>query len=114
MRKLITIIASCALLVCQAYASQNNRSTEKRIDAIISGMTLEEKAHMLVGLWENGVPSNIISSAGRTHPLERFGIIPATMNDGATGLRMDTLSTGYPDERYYCTGFPVATIVAAI
>lgn len=113
MRKLITIIASCALLVCQAYASQNNRSTEKRIDAIISGMTLEEKAHMLVGLWESGVPSNIISSAGRTHPLERFGIIPATMNDGATGLRMDTLRTGYPDERYYCTGFPVATMVAS-
>ena len=113
MRKLITIVASCALLVCQAYASQNNRSTEKRIDAIISGMTLEEKAHMLVGLWESGVPSNIISSAGRTHPLERFGIIPATMNDGATGLRMDTLRTGYPDERYYCTGFPVATMVAS-
>ena len=68
---------------------------------------------MLVGLWESGVPSNIISSAGRTHPLERFGIIPATMNDGATGLRMDTLRTGYPDERYYCTGFPVATMVAS-
>ena len=113
MRKLITIVASFALLLCQAYASQNNRSTEKRIDAIISGMTLEEKAHMLVGLWESGVPSNIISSAGRTHPLERFGIIPATMNDGATGLRMDTLRTGYPDERYYCTGFPVATMVAS-
>ena len=68
---------------------------------------------MLVGLWESGVPSNIISSAGRTHPLERFGIIPATMNAGATGLRMDTLRTGYPDERYYCTGFPVATMVAS-
>ena len=48
MRKLITIIASCALLVCQAYASQNNRSTEKRIDAIISGMTLEEKAAQMI------------------------------------------------------------------
>ena len=115
MRKLITIFVAFAIIASPAFATENygSKNIEKQIDGIIAEMTLEEKAQMLVGLWESGVPSNIISSAGRTHPLERFGIIPATMNDGATGLRMDTLRKGYPDERYYCTGFPIATMVAA-
>lgn len=115
MRKMTLVISILMTISISAFAAakEGSRAMERKIDKIISGLSLEEKAHMLVGLWESGVPSNIISSAGRTHPLERFGIIPATMNDGATGLRMDTLRAGYPDERYYCTGFPVATMLAS-
>ena len=104
MKKYIaTIIAS---VICLSASAD-------RVDRIIKSMTLEQKATMLVGVWEADKPSNIISSAGRTHPLESQGICMTIMNDGATGLRMDTLRTGYPDERYYCTGFPVSIMMAS-
>ena len=95
-----------AIAVCMSASAD-------QIDRIIRSMTLEQKAMMLVGVWEADKPSNIISSAGRTHPLESQGIGMTIMNDGATGLRMDTLRKGYPDERYYCTGFPVSIMMAS-
>ena len=111
MKRIFAIISVLVLMGAQALAKDG--ALDRKIDRIVASLTLEEKASLLVGVWEEGGPSNIISSAGRTHGVERLGIGMTTMNDGPTGLRMDTLRKGFPDERYYCTGFPSACLLAA-
>lgn len=117
MKKIISIFALIQIAISlSAFTSGKKVSgaeLERKAESILKQMTLEEKAMMLVGLWEEDAPSNIISSAGRTHPLERFGLLPVVLNDGATGLRIDTVRVGYPDKFYYCTGFPVAIMLAS-
>ena len=110
--KRFTLLTAVLLLFAASGQARDN-VLETRIEKAVKAMTLEQKAALLVGVWEEGGPSNIISSAGRTHGVESLGIGMTTMNDGPTGLRMDTLRKGYPDERYYCTGFPSACLLAA-
>ena len=75
-------------------------------------MTLEEKAHLLVGVKSAEGMDIIANGAGTTYAIPRLGITHTIMMDGATGVRMDTLVRG-DGKAYYSTGFPVATLLAA-
>ena len=67
-------------------------------------------ATLLVG----GSPYSLVQGAGGgTRPIERLGIPPTVFSDGPAGLRIDPIREGTDKTFYYCTGFPVGTLIAS-
>ncbi|MBN2519530.1 MAG: glycoside hydrolase family 3 C-terminal domain-containing protein [Bacteroidales bacterium] len=84
--KLLIILTVVSLLSCTSKPYQNkNLDIDKRVDEIISRMTLEEKIDYIGG-YEN---FNIM-------PVERFNIPMIRMADGPVGVRNYGKSTSYP------------------
>ena len=107
---LLFAVASCSLtMTAQKPLPQLGKAP---IDQIVKAMTLEEKAHLLVGVKSAEGMDIIANGAGTTYAIPRLGITHTIMMDGATGVRMDTLVRG-DGKAYYSTGFPVATLLAA-
>ncbi|MBQ2993009.1 MAG: glycoside hydrolase family 3 C-terminal domain-containing protein [Alistipes sp.] len=104
-----------------AAAEENLRLREDNIPDIVKELTLEEKAHLVVGAnmkdqkmaGEAGYTEYIVEgAAGITYPVKRLGIPSIVLADGPAGLRISPTRKG--DSRtYYCTGFPVGTHLAA-
>ena len=97
--------------------------TPKNIDKIIKEMTLEEKAHLVIGAryleknkdmaGEVGYTGRIIpGAAGTTYPVPRLGIPAIVLADGPAGLRIAPTRKG-DSQTYYCTGFPVGIHLAS-
>ena len=110
-----------ALFAVVAFAS-TPQLTPKNIDKVIKAMTLEEKAHLVVGAQmkdnaqaagEVGFTRKIIpGAAGTTYPIPRLGIPPIVVADGPAGLRIAPTREG-DSQTYYCTGFPVGIHLAS-
>ena len=110
-----------ALFAVAAFAS-TPQLTPKNIDKVIKAMTLEEKAHLVVGAQmkdnaqaagEVGFTRKIIpGAAGTTYPIPRLGIPPIVVADGPAGLRIAPTREG-DSQTYYCTGFPVGIHLAS-
>ena len=110
-----------ALFAVVAFAS-TPQLTPKNIDKVIKAMTLEEKAHLVVGAQmkdnaqaagEVGFTRKIIpGAAGTTYPIPRLGIPPIVVADGPAGLRIAPTREG-DSLTYYCTGFPVGILLAS-
>ncbi|MEM2368368.1 MAG: beta-glucosidase [Candidatus Bathyarchaeia archaeon] len=88
----------------------------KDVDEIVSKMTLEEKARIVVGVGMPGFfgnpQSRVPGAAGETHSIERLGIPSAVFADGPAGLRISPKREG--DElTYYATAFPIETMLAS-
>ena len=96
--------------------------TPKNIDKVIKELTLEEKAHLVVGArlkdnkeaaGEVGYTSKIIpGAAGTTYPVARLGIPAIVVADGPAGLRIAPRRSG-EEQTYFCTGFPVGIHLAS-
>ena len=120
MRRLPIFILAAALL-CGTLQAKELKLSADNIDQIVSALTLEEKAHLVVGAdmkdsktaGEVGYTESIIpGAAGITYPVKRLGIPSIVMADGPAGLRI--APTRKDDSNtYYCTGFPVGTHLAA-
>lgn len=92
------------------------------IDEVIAAMTLEEKAHLIIGTGMAGFSGNsavvgstqsiVPGAAGTTYPIERLGIPAIVLADGPAGLRIDPMRMG-DGNRYYCTHFPIGTLLAS-
>lgn len=102
------------------------------IREVINAMTLEEKASLVVGTGMNmpaglmedaeagdealpavGNTNQLVSgAAGTTFAIPRLGIPAMVLADGPAGLRIDPTRDG-DDQTYYCTAFPVATLLAS-
>ena len=133
MRK--TILLALTLLLTVPTTSAEIRLTEKNIDKVISRMTLEEKARMVVG--DNGVDDAdshcVPGAAGWTHAIPRLGIPSINLADGPVGVRINPVrdnavvtydengipvpghSSADPNDSYsaWCTAFPSTTALAA-
>ncbi len=91
------------------------------IEKVIGAMSIEEKAHILIGTGMAGMTGNsavvgatqsmVPGAAGTTYPIERLGIPAVVLADGPAGLRISPTRDG-DDNTYYCTGFPVGTVMA--
>jgi len=99
---------------------------------VIDAMTLEEKVNLLVGTGMRlpGAPretakaleqispvigqiqDNVPGAAGTTFPIPRLGISPLVVADGPAGIRISPTRQN-DDATYYCTAFPVATLLAS-
>lgn len=107
--KALVITLLCAEL-CYAQNPNNLKLREDNIDEIISAMTLEEKAHLLVG--GDGTTSDVPNVAGYTYAIPRLGIPMTVLSDGPAGLGLEPKREG-TDQTFYCTGFPTSTAIAS-
>lgn len=93
------------------------------IDDVIAAMTLEEKAHLVIGTGMAGIDNGdnavvgatrsiVPGAAGTTYPVARLGIPAIVLADGPAGLRIDPTREG-DSATYYCTHFPIGTLLAS-
>ncbi len=91
------------------------------VEAVVKAMTTDEKIRLLTGAGEVtedllvaiGETDKIVpGAAGTTYPIPRLGIPAIVMADGPAGLRIDS-RRDKSDKTYYCTAFPVATLLAS-
>ena len=121
MNKTLSLAAATAMLLSScASAPQLGKDS---IDDVVAAMTLEEKAHILVGARlvdlspdddpVIGANKKILpGSAGTTYPVERLGIPAVALADGPAGLSIDPTREG-DSATYYCTHFPIGTLLAS-
>ena len=112
-------VAAAALCSCGPSAPQLGKAS---LDEVIAAMTLEEKAHLIVGTGMAGFSGdsavigetrNIVpGAAGTTYPIERLGIPAVVLADGPAGLRINPTREG-DENTYYCTHFPIGTLLAS-
>lgn len=93
------------------------------IEQVIAAMTLEEKAHLVVGASAQAVDNNgapvvgqtldlVPGAAGTTYAIPRLGIPSVVLADGPAGLRINPTREG-DAATYYCTHFPIGTLLAS-
>ncbi|WPV68064.1 glycoside hydrolase family 3 N-terminal domain-containing protein [Chitinophaga sp. LS1] len=97
-------------------------SINDRIDDLISKMTDDEKASMLIGTGMPGfdgltpvagaIEGKVPGAAGGTYAIPRLGIPGVIVADGPAGLRIKPIREN-TKATFYCTAFPVGTALAA-
>ena len=94
---------------CAACASQGgsvkpaipaDKAVEAKVEQVLKGMTLEEKAGLCSG-----------ADFWHTKAIERLGIPSVVLSDGPAGLRINPKREG-DENTYYCTHFPIGTLLA--
>ena len=116
----LMILAAAAVVSCGPKGTP--QLGQDSIDDVIAAMTIEEKAHLLIGTGMSGntgddpvigMTQNIVpGAAGTTYPIERLGIPAIVLADGPAGLRINPTREG-DDQTYYCTHFPIGTLLAS-
>ena len=122
MIKRLSVPAVCLMLAVVLFSC--NRPVEfgkSPVKKVVAAMTLEEKVSLLVGVgaWNGDDLAQEIKDAkglipgcaGQTYPIPRLGIPSVMLPDGPGGLRINPTREGQ-DKTYYCTSFPVATMLA--
>lgn len=112
-------VAIAALSACGPGVPQLGKSS---LDDVVGAMTLEEKAHLIVGtgMGASSGDSAVVGetkkmvpgAAGTTYPIERLGIPAVVLADGPAGLRINPRREG-DSATYYCTHFPIGTLLAS-
>ena len=122
MKKMLIPVV-CLILVAIVIVSCNTKVEfgKSPVNRVIAAMTLEEKVNLLVGVgaWNgNNIAQEIKDAkdlipgcAGQTYPIPRLGIPSVMLPDGPGGLRIYPTREG-DENTYYCTSFPVATMLA--
>ncbi len=119
----ITGMIFCLLAMSVAtWAQPAPQLGQASLDEVVAAMTPEEKARLLVGAGMAGYDGNqavvgetknlVPGAAGTTWPIHRLGIPAIVLADGPAGLRIQP-KREKDDKTYYCTAFPVATMLAA-
>lgn len=113
------LLATSVLNACGPGTPQLGKDS---IDDVIGAMTLEEKAHLLIGMGMAGASGDstvigttkklVPGAAGTTYPIPRLGIPAIVLADGPAGLRIDPTRDG-DSATYYCTHFPIGTLLAS-
>lgn len=123
MKSIHIFLAGAALFTMQVLTAQPKLSKDN-IDAVLSAMTLREKATLLVGSIDGtnytGIPiptggegeQQVPGAAGQTATLSRLGIPPTVEADGPAGVRVLPHRSG-SDATYFCTGFPVEILLSS-
>ncbi|MEZ3440678.1 glycoside hydrolase family 3 C-terminal domain-containing protein [uncultured Alistipes sp.] len=118
-KPIVFALLAAAMTACGPQVPQLGRAS---VDEVVEAMTLEEKAHLVVGTGmagfsgENAVVGetrNLVpGAAGTTYPIARLGIPSVVLADGPAGLRINPTREG-DSQTYYCTHFPIGTLLAS-
>ena len=110
------------LATAMALAGCSSEMKHINIEATIAKMSLEDKAHFVIGTGMKGVSGDnavigstqslVPGAAGTTYPLDSLGLPAIVLADGPAGLRIDATR---PNDKatYYCTHFPIGTLLAS-
>ncbi len=123
MKHLAYIGAGAVMALGLASCDSTPKLNENNIDEVVAAMTLEEKAHLIVGTGMAGINSGdsavvgetrsiVPGAAGTTYPIPRLGIPAVVLADGPAGLRISPTREG-DSTTYYCTHFPIGTMLAS-
>src|SRR5665647_1364505 len=119
MKKIITY------LLVMMIASRLSAQTHSSAKVIVSKMTLEEKAKLVVG---NGfhmpgmqpqgpvigqTKDKVPGAAGTTFAIPRLDIPSMVLSDGPAGLRIAPYRDHDSSKSYFATAWPVATLLAS-
>ncbi|HSD26804.1 MAG TPA: glycoside hydrolase family 3 C-terminal domain-containing protein [Vicinamibacteria bacterium] len=120
----LAVVAVVATLAAAADLPQLGKSPTRDV---VAAMTREEKVSLVIGAGTRrpgaspdrqgpvvgetakGVPG----AAGTTVPISRLGIPAIVVADGPAGLRIQPGREGDASRTYYCTAFPIATLLAS-
>jgi beta-glucosidase len=80
---------------------------EASIEKVIKSMTLDEKAHLVIGSGYPG-PNGV---AGATYSISRLGIPSIILSDGPAGVRIGGFFAGAAPR--YATAFPIPSLLSA-
>jgi len=110
-----------SILLVSVTSAQTNKAKD-----LVSKMTLEEKANLVVGMGMNipGLAQNngptigqtmdkVPGAAGTTYAIQRLGIPNTVVADGPAGLRIEPFRNQDSSKSYYATAWPVATLLAS-
>ena len=122
--KIFSIAIAC-MAVSFASLSQSTEMLQKA-KSLVGKMTLEEKSRLVVGMGMNlaGITTQagpvvgqtedkVPGAAGTTFSIPKLGIPTTVLADGPAGLRIAPFRNGDSSKAYYCTAFPVATLIAS-
>ena len=119
-KSLLLSSLAAALLFCACDSTP--KLGKNSIDEVVAAMTLEEKAHLIVGMGMKGFSGDsavigetqdlVPGAAGTTYPIPRLGIPSVVLADGPAGLRINPTREG-DEATYYCTHFPIGTLLAS-
>ena len=120
-KSVLFALATAALAVGCTSADKVTKNSINQQE-VMSKMTLEEKAHFVIGTGMAGffgddavigaTRSLVPGAAGTTYPLDSLGIPAIVLADGPAGLRIDATRDG-DSATYYCTHFPIGTLLAS-
>lgn len=92
---------------------------EDNIDEVLSGLTLREKASLVVGAGYRSMLSGkfgfkvpVPGAAGMTRAVPRLGIPAIVLSDGPAGVRIEPERKGSAGT-FYCTGFPIGSLLSS-
>ena len=109
-------LTAVALFMTSTSHAQELKLTANNIDQIVAAMTLEEKAHLLVGgdnFDGQGKRIDFVpGAAGPSHAIPRLGIPATVLTDGPAGVRISSHRNG-TNKTFYGTGFPVGIALAS-
>ena len=121
-KNVIMAVAAAALVAGCATADKQAPKNTINQEEVMSKMTLEDKAHFVIGTGMAGFSGNdavigatrnlVPGAAGTTYPLDSLGIPAVVLADGPAGLRIDAKREG-DSATYYCTHFPIGTLLAS-
>jgi beta-glucosidase len=125
MRKVLIPFTFMGLLAVQACTEGLPQLGKAPVEKVLNAMTVEEKVSLLVGtgMAMPGVDGSqavvgqtrslVPGAAGTTTPIPRLGIPAMVVADGPAGLRISPRREGDDSTTYYCTAFPVGTLLAS-
>ncbi len=104
----------------QVAISYGQDNTNQKVDELIKKLALEEKVNLLLGtgmevpgLMKAQVPEKVDGAAGNTLAIPEKGIPSMVLADGPAGLRILPYREGDSTTSYFCTAFPIETVLAS-